>query len=82
MNRPFWLDLIYLGAFFVPASVGAAITAIWVSEANGLPLWGLVLLTLGCEVVSMAVWLACAVAWSRLVASTKKVRGSNDGNRE
>jgi ABC-type Fe3+ transport system permease subunit len=66
VNRPFWLDILYVGCFLVPPVVIAA--AITVALARWMGWSGLVMgfVYVVSALVSIVLWVAGLVLWSRL----------------
>jgi MFS family permease len=75
MNRPYWLGIVYAGAFFLPPSVGAAVAALVLANQFDLHGWQSVLLYLVCLVPAIAIWLVAVVAWARRTSSESKSDG-------
>lgn len=76
MNRPYWLDILYVAGFFIPpVATVAVLTAAMARrlEWSG-PAWLLTYLV--AVVVCLVLWVAGLVVWSRRVGAD---RGTNDG---
>jgi hypothetical protein len=79
MNRPYWLDLFYVAAFFVPPTAAATVATILLSKWLKFSSW----LALGTYITSVilatTLWLVGLVAWARL-KSSKNERQDCNGN--
>jgi len=63
MNRPLWLDMVYVTVAMSPPMILAAMIPAW------LGLKGIIGLAayLAIAIVAIVVWLAMLVVWSRLI---------------
>jgi hypothetical protein len=66
MNRPLWLELLYLLAFFTPPILLAAISAAVLSGWLGLPGWAAVTAHAALAVLALLLWVLGLVAWTRI----------------
>ena len=84
MNRPLWLDLLYVAGFFIPPTLVAAVGAVFLSNWCELREWATMATYAGLAVMATVLWLVGLVAWTRITSSQS---GDNpqgvdqDGNR-
>jgi hypothetical protein len=84
MNRPLWLDLLYVAGFFVPPTLVAAVGADFLSNWCELGGWAAVATYVGLAVIATVLWLVGLVAWARITSpqSGDNLQGVNqDGDR-
>ena len=65
MNRPLWLDILYLGGFLAPPIVIAAVVTTAIAQWMGWSDLVLGLVYLVSVPISLVIWLAGLVLWSR-----------------
>ena len=82
MNRPLWLDLIYIASFFVPPTLVAAFGAFGLSKWLELSGWIEFLAYAVLVILAIALWVIGLIAWNRIASSRAKedVRANRDGN--
>lgn len=78
MNRPYWLDLVYVAAFFVPPALLAAVAAHLLSRWLDLPAWAAVVAYVVLAVVTIALWVLGLVAVARLMAPRSEASEERD----
>ncbi len=72
MNRPFWLDILYVCADLAPPIAIAAVASVMIARSyawSGPTRLGAYLVI---SVASLGLWLAVLIAWSRLRPKSRR----------
>ena len=78
MNRPYWLDILYVNCFFIPPVATAAVVTAAVARSLGYsgPAWLLAYLV--ALAICLVLWLAGIVAWSSWTGASREGGGEFD----
>jgi len=66
MNRPFWLDIVYIAGGMTPPVIASWLTVQWLQLSGMVGLFSFI----GILLVGTILWLGVLVTWSRFTKSS------------